>query len=127
MIDPHLWGNIINCLIVNPIVLSSGEVSYEYDGPVITSLSTADGDTFGTVKCEILGHNFGASANLGSVYVNGAKIPAAQISEYGHNRIVLLYLGGVTGVLYVELGAKVSDEMSFEIRSPRSDRILGGR
>ncbi|KAH8055115.1 calcium ion binding protein [Aureococcus anophagefferens] len=101
------------------IVLSSGEVSYEYDGPVITSLSTADGDTFGTVKCEILGHNFGASANLGSVYVNGAKIPAAQISEYGHNRIVLLYLGGVTGVLYVELGAKASDEMSFEIRSPR--------
>jgi hypothetical protein len=100
-------------------VLSSGEVSYEYDGPVITSLSTADGDTFGTVKCEILGHNFGASANLGSVYVNGAKIPAAQISEYGHNRIVLLYLGGVTGVLYVELGAKASDEMSFEIRSPR--------
>ncbi|KAH8079467.1 calcium ion binding protein [Aureococcus anophagefferens] len=100
------------------IVLSSGEVSYEYDGPVITSLSTADGDTFGTVKCEILGHNFGASANLGSVYANGED-PAAQISEYGHNRIVLLYLGGVTGVLYVELGAKASDEMSFEIRSPR--------
>ncbi|KAH8073734.1 calcium ion binding protein [Aureococcus anophagefferens] len=101
------------------IVLTSGNVGFEYEGPAITSLSTADGDAAGTVKVEIGGRNFGASSDYGSVYIQGAKVPSAQISSYAHDHISLTYLGGTTGALYVQLGDKASEEHSFEILSPR--------
>ena len=100
------------------IVQQTASVAFEFDGPAIAAVSTADGDR-GGLKIEIVGRNFGATAAAGRVYVQGARVPSSQISTYAHDHIVLTHLGSLAGALYVAVGDKDSEERPFQVKSPR--------
>lgn len=108
-------------LVVTASGTSNEDITFDYNGPVVTGITPASGPTSGGVLLTILGENFGATP--GTVQIGSADAP---ISSWQDNRIQATLPEGVgldlPVMVTVDAGLSTSD-FTFDYDPPTLQSI----